>query len=71
MLNNFISWYSKNFVKVKKDDFSDFFQTSAGVRQGGILSPFLFSIYIEDIVNELKNKKKGCIINGVYLGCFL
>ena len=43
----------------------------AGVRQGGVLSPLLFAIYIEDIVNELRSKKKGCFINGVYLGCFL
>jgi len=72
LINIFISWYSKSYVKVKwKDKLSESFQVSAGVRQGGVLSPFLFAIYIEDIVSELKREKKGCIVNGVYLGCFL
>ena len=72
IINILISWYSKCCVQVKwKDTYSESFPISAGVRQGGVLSPFLFAIYIEDIVNELKRGKKGCIINGVYLGCFL
>ena len=67
-----LSWYKNNYTKVKwKDSFSDFFQPLAGVRQGGILSPFLFALYIEDILLQLKLKDKGCKIGKVYLGCFL
>jgi len=67
-----LSWYTKCSVKVKwKDVISDSFQVHAGVRQGGILSPLLFALYIEDILKELKAQRKGCIINGIYLGCVL
>ena len=67
-----LSWYKKNFIKVKwKDCFSDYFQPRAGVRQGGVLSPFLFALYIEDILLQLKNQGEGCKIGNVYLGCFL
>ena len=49
--NNFISilldWFTKCFVCVRWGDALSFwFQIYAGVRQGGVLSPVLFAIYI-------------------------
>ena len=35
------------------------------VRQGGVLSPKLFAIYIDDLSNELALCKSGCYINKV------
>jgi len=59
-------------VKVKWDGmFSEEFQPSAGVRQGGVLSPMLFAIYMEDIFYLLRSRNKGCFIGNVFLGCFL
>ena len=67
-----MSWYTKTMIKVKWfDSESDFFQTTAGVRQGGILSPFLFAIYIEDVLLALKAQGKGCKVGNTYLGCIL
>ena len=72
VINVLISWYTKSFTKIKwKDSFSEWFHVSAGVRQGGVLSPFLFAIYIEAILSELKAQRKGCAIGGIYLGCVL
>ena len=31
-----------------------------GVRQGGILSPFLFKLYIDNVIDELSSKEIGC-----------
>jgi len=71
-INILISWYSKCFACVKWNGvFSDKFSVIAGVRQGGVLSPKLFAIYIEDMIAELKGSRLGCCINGNYLGCFL
>ena len=41
---------------------SDFFQISNGVRQGAILSPFLFSLYLDPLLNIINSSKKGCYI---------
>ena len=67
-----ISWYSKCYASVKWNGvFSDKFSVCAGVRQGGVLSPKLFAIYIEDLITALKGSRLGCCINGNFLGCFL
>jgi len=34
--------------------FSEPFHVSNGVRQGGVLSPYLFVVYLDHLFNELK-----------------
>ena len=36
------------------------FAVTAGVRQGGILSPDFYSIYVDDLISRLKACKRGC-----------
>jgi len=40
---------------------------SNGVRQGGVLSPYLFAVYLDSLSNELINIKAGCYIGEVLL----
>ena len=42
------------------DSISEFFSVDCGVRQGGVLSPYLFAIYIDDIVNKINSSDLGC-----------
>ena len=44
-----------------------FFTVSNGVRQGGILSPKLFSVYMDNLTKLLINSGIGCFIDNV---CF-
>ena len=47
--------------------FSTTFTTSNGVRQGGILSPLFFNVYMNKLSSALNDAKVGCITNGVYM----
>ena len=58
-LDLIIYWYSNLKCRVKWDDcFSEWFSINAGVRQGGILSPDFYCLYVEDLIAILKTKKR-------------
>ena len=38
------------------------------VKQGGVLFPILFNLYIDRLLVTLKNSGLGCHINGTYIG---
>ena len=38
----------------------DFYDINQGVRQGGILSPFLFKLYIDELLSDISDLKVGC-----------
>jgi len=43
------------------------FNVSNGVRQGGILSPLLFNVYVDDLSNVLNQSGVGCKLNGIII----
>ena len=47
---------------------SKLFNVSCGIRQGAVLSPILFSIYIDDLFYVLSRSGFGCHINGYFYG---
>ena len=62
-LNILIEWYSKCFASVKWNNcLSAKFSISCGVRQGGVLSPLLFSVYINDVILKLQISRRGCLL---------
>ena len=61
-------WYANQQLCVRwMATFSRFFTTTNGTRQGGILSPYLFSRYIRELLSELVQTGCGCCIGGVML----
>ena len=42
--------------------FSSYFSVSNGVRQGGILSPFLYAVYIDGLSSALNKITAGCYV---------
>ena len=54
-------WYSRQQMFVRwQNNSSDCFHIFNGVRQGGILSPFLFRFYVRDLIQSVTNLNIGC-----------
>ena len=47
---------------------SEYLSVSNGVKQGGVLSSMLFSLYIDPLLLKLKQSGVGCHINGNFMG---
>jgi len=48
------------------------FDVKRGVRQGGVfLSPYLLSVYIDDLIKELRRSGRGIQVGTVFVGCIL
>ena len=61
-----LSWYCKQTVCIKLGRcIFGYLSISNGVRQGGILLPKLFSVYIDDLSDKLVKCQVGCYINNL------
>ena len=49
---------------------SNSFRVRNGVRQGAILSPSLFCVYLDTLLSQLRDAGIGCHIGGKFLGAF-
>jgi hypothetical protein len=49
---------------------STHFSVSNGVKQGGVASPILFNVYINDLLECLRHDGHGCHIGHLYMGAF-
>ena len=71
-LDLIIFWYAHLSCRVRWDNsYSEWFAVKAGVRQGGILSPDLYCLYVEDLIDILKAKNVGCHIMNVFLAALI
>lgn len=64
------NWYDNVLICVRWNNVvSSFFRVTCGVRQGGILSPMLFIVYVDDML--IKLSKHGCSMFGHPLGALM
>ena len=67
-----IYWYSNLTSMVRWDcAYSFSFSVPSGVRQGGVLSPHLFAVYVDDLILALRKLNVGCHIIDLFLSCIV
>ena len=71
-LDLIIFWYRDLHCRVKWDqNYSQWFHVSAGVRQGGILSPCFYCLYVDDLIEILERLDVGCYILEIFMAALL
>jgi Reverse transcriptase (RNA-dependent DNA polymerase) len=66
-----INFYTGNYVRVQWGGIvSDYFLAINGVKQGGVLSPVLFCLYIDGLLEALSKAGVGCFIGDNFVGAF-
>ena len=64
-----IYFYLCNFVRVQWCGIvSDYFSAGNGVKQGGVLSPVLFCVYIDGLLIALSRAGVGCFLGSNFVG---
>ena len=48
--------------------YSEWFAASNGVKQGGVLSPTLFAVYLDGMLRQLERSKVGCYVGAKFCG---
>jgi hypothetical protein len=65
-------WYQHQLFSVRWGGVcSNAFNVRNGVRQGGILSPILFNVYVDELSINLNNSETGCNMNEVFINYLL
>ena len=66
-----LQWYISQHVEIRWNGIlSSPFTVMNGVRQGGVLSPILFTVYIDELLWHLQKLGVGCHWEGMFVGGF-
>ena len=72
LLDLIIYWHSSLQCRVRWGDcYSSWFDIVAGVRQGGVLSPDFYCLYVDDLVAILTRLGIGCYLRNHFLSTLL
>ena len=65
-------WFRSSVSCVRWQGYlSYWFPIKVGVRQGGILSPLFFNVYLDILYQRLKQSGVGCFLYGLFASCLL
>ena len=63
------AWYVDQQTRIKWNNrLSQPFGVRNGLRQGSVLSPILFNVYIDDLLQQLEKSGDGARLGGIYVG---
>ena len=66
-----VNMYAFNNSRVNQNSTkSNYFYLGNGIKQGGVLSPALFNIYLESLLVDLRNSNHGCRVGHICANSF-
>jgi len=72
LINLIDGWFKKSVACVRwGEGMSDQFTVNSGTRQGGVLSPALFAVFVNDLLLRLEESNRGCFVHNVCFNAFL
>jgi len=51
--------------------FCTVFSVTCGVCLGGILSPILFTLYLDELIDSIRNSGSDCFVNNTFVECVM
>lgn len=70
MIRILLDMYQRQMSRAAWDgEYDQYFTCVNGVRQGGVISPLMFTVYVDELISKLKSSGIGCHIGHIYLGC--
>ena len=54
-----------------RGSYSEYFDVTSGTKQGGVLSSYIFSMYMDDLIHRLRKSGIGCHIVNLFIACIL
>ena len=71
-LNLMIYWYLNMKSRCRWENaFSEYFHVPTGTKQGGVLSPNLFVLYMDDLIKRLRDSGLGCHFISIFMACLM
>ena len=72
LINLLDCWYAKSYACIRWGSaLSSIFQMNSGTRQGGVCSPALFAVFINDVLHNLQKSSLGCHIHCICFNAFM
>ena len=69
ILRSLLDTYEKQKVRSRWNKaYSEYFSVTNGIRQGGVISPLLYSVYADELIKRLACSNYGCNIGHEYAG---
>ena len=51
--------------------FSAYFDVLSGIKQGGVLSPRIFILYVNELIERLRRSGIGCHLFSLFVACIM